>query len=175
MWNYYSKNGRYEGYNIGFDWKTIKDAYEDIEEKHVIYKEKDQIDILKNHIKELYENYINHGHSIGLSQMRMKKVLSTRALQFKNPAFAHEEEVRLVYWRPDNDETLAIKAQNLHFRQTQGIIIPYVKIKEIRKTIRSIMIGPLIKKDVAENTVEHFLKFKGLSIPIKQSVIPIRY
>ena len=107
--------------------------------------------------------------------MYYTRELMTHALEFKNPAYRHESEVRLVYKRPENDDGLAEKAFELAYRQTQGLVIPYVKIKGIKEAIKSVTIGPLINQDVAENTLNYLLKDRGITVPIKQSEVPIRY
>jgi hypothetical protein len=118
---------------------------------------------------------MEHNRPIGFVQMSMKRVLSTRGMQFKNPAYIHEEEVRLIYWRPERDSTIEIKAQQLYYRQTQGIITPYLKIHNINSSVRSVMIGPLIKMDIAEKTLNCMVNNNGLAVEIEHSTIPIRY
>ena len=127
MWNYYSKNGRYEGYNIGFQKAAIQDAMKNTTIGCCIYDEKDQIEILKKCIEEAYINHMKNGHSMDEIRNRYAGVLATWGLQFKHPMFMHEKEVRVVYLRPDEDKHIAEKNEKLSYRQMQGIIIPYLK------------------------------------------------
>lgn len=175
MWNYYSKNGRYEGYNIGFNFKRLKEELGNPNWYCVIYDKNDQKEILKNDIREAYTNYSKHGNEIDILKIRYTQVFLGRSLQFKNPAYKHEKEIRLIYWRPEDDNGLAQKALNMNFRQTQDIIVPYVKMKKVNTAINSVMIGPLVKQDVAEKTINCLLKYKGISANIEKSNIPIRY
>jgi len=68
-----------------------------------------------------------------------------------------------------------VETKSLEFRQSHGIIIPFVKVKGIMKAVRTITIGPLIKKNIAMKTLECLVKDKGMTVPIGQSTVPIRY
>lgn len=65
---------------------------------------------------------------------------------FKHPAFSEEREWRLV------EIKVAEAYENLHFRQMQGIVVPYVEIrfppsvpeKDARLPIVEIVQGPLV-------------------------------
>ena len=176
MWNYYSKSGQYEGYNIGFLVEELKNELKNVDVKKCIYDEADQMEVLKNFIAGSYENYSVHKHSIEYIREGLAAILSTLSMQFKNKVFEHESEVRMVYWRPDTNEQIESKGLSLNYRQTKGIIIPFVKQKiELKETIESIKIGPLIKADIAEATVKDMLKEKGIVPLISQSSMPIRY
>lgn len=176
MWNYYSKGGQYEGYNVGFNYLPIVDSNENVNVYRAIYKEEDQISILATRIEEGYVNYSEHDNSIELIRHRLKKELSTRGIQFKHPAFEHENEVRLVYWRPNDDDNLENKKEKIYYRQIHGIVIPYIKLGvKLEEVVQSVTIGPLIKRDVAEKTVKCLLNENGISIPIEKSELPVRY
>ena len=176
MWNYYSKFGQYEGYNIGFHVERLKNKLKNVEIKKCIYDEADQIEVLRNFIAGSYENYSVHMHSIEHIRMGLAAILSTLGMQFKDKVFEHESEVRMVYWRPDINEQIESEGVPLNYRQKKGIIIPYVKHKiDLKETIESIKIGPLIKADIAEATVKDMMKEKGIVPLISQSNVSIRY
>lgn len=176
MWNYYSKDGQYEGYNIGFVYdKTVKDK-ENINVVKVIYSQKDQDEIMTKTIKNMYENHTVYGYDIKRCRESMASILSSRSIQFKNKAFQHEKEVRLIYWEPEKTEGIEYKQEEKSYRQKKGIIIPFLKIKFEKDQINSLMIGPLIQADIAENTAKQMLAELGYTgIEIKNSKIPIRY
>ncbi len=175
MWNYYSKYGRCEGYNIGFSVEKLKEI-KNLEVIRCIYKEEEQVEVLKIRISEAYDNYSTYGNQIGFIKQQLAMALATLSMQFKYKAYEHEDEVRLIYWRPDKSEIIDEKGEDLFYRQTNGIIIPYVKKHIVLKdVVNRIKIGPLIKADAAEVTVRDMLKEKGIEPFISQSDIPIRY
>ena len=175
MWNYYSKYGHFEGYNVGFSYEKLKEL-NNIDVIKCIYNEEDQVDILKTFISEAYDNYSMNEIPMELIKQQLARTLSTLSMQFKNKAYEHESEVRLIYWRPDSCEIIDENRDNLCYRQTNGIIVPYVKkhidLKDVVKTIKN---GPLIKADVAEASVRDMLKENGVTPFITQSKIPLRY
>ena len=99
-------------------------------------------------------------------------ILSSRSIQFKNKAFSHEKEVRLVYWEPEDTNDIEFNKETMNY----GIIIPYLKITFSKEQIKSLRIGPLIQKDVAEESAREMFASKGFyNIKIDHSNIPIRY
>ncbi len=176
MWNYYSKFGQYEGYNIGFLVEKLKNELNNVDVIKCIYDETDQMEVLRNFIAGAYENYSVHKHSIENIREDLAAMLSTLGMQFKDKAFEHESEVRMVYWRPNTDKQIESRGLSLDYRPIKGIIIPFVKQKiELKETIDSIKIGPLLKTNIAEATVRDMLKEKGITPSISQSRVSIRY
>ncbi len=62
----------------------------------VIYDDHDQVSILEHAIKNVYTNYSLHHHGIETCKKSIDSVLSSKSVYFKNKAFDHEQEVRLV-------------------------------------------------------------------------------
>ena len=64
----------------------------------------------------------------------------------------------------------------LSYRQANGIVIPYLKQDfDLENTIRSVTIGPLIEKGVAEKTIKCLLNEHDINIPVRHSNLPVRY
>ena len=176
MWNYYSKGDQFEGYNIGFHYEETLQIHENIEVMRVIYRESEQIQILKEEIKNIAAMFYGDQNSADLCRYNLVAILSARAIQFKNKAFEHEQEMRLVYWEPEDDNNIEVDKETVYYRQKRGIVIPYLKTGFDKEQIRSLTIGPLIQADIAEKTVNDMLMNKQFSrIKITHSDIPIRY
>ena len=176
MWNYYSKNNRFEGYNLGFSFNEMVRNHENIDLFQIVYDENDQISIIKDDIEIVYENYTVNHHGIDTCKQRLNSILSRRSMQFKDKAFKNEEEVRLVYWEPEDDNNLVIDSKPIKYRSKCGIVIPYIEVEFERKQIESLMIGPLIQTEIAEKTVKELLKSNDYSdVKVEHSRIPIRY
>lgn len=172
MWNYYSKNGRYEGYNIGFKNDGVNNTNE--RRYRVIYNESDQIAILKNLIEVEYENMTKYGHNMASIWMMMGLSLADRAFQFKNPAFEHENEFRIVYWRFNSAEDTG--EDKIFYYQREGIIIPYLIRDAHKELICEVTVGPLANGAVAKAMAEELLKNNNINnAVVSNSIVPIRY
>lgn len=96
-------------------------------------------------------------------------------MQFKNKAFEHEQEVRLVYWVSD-DENDNLGVKEIKYRQKNGIVIPYFQVHFDDEQVKSLMVGPLIQAEIADSTINDMLIHRGYSgVKVTHSEIPIRY
>lgn len=188
MWNYYVKNGNYEGYNIGVNVEKFCTELEKVYKKtatiiygHIIYDDQVKKDILskiiteidssltdlKSGIKEDEEtcNLLNHAR---VEELSLK--IEYWRLFFKDNSFRSEAEYRFVVRDvPDKDK--------VKFGVKKGIISPYLEIPLVKKSLSSIMIAPIMEKDLAEAGLRCCLnchEYPG-DIIIKNSEIPIRY
>ena len=121
------------------------------------------------------EDYIN---SITLNLIR-------NYLVFKNKSFESEQEVRLVY----EDDPLEKKDfKNKYFRNSNGILVPYIKINDAlihkdgkniadieKLPISKVIVGPTTNQEITYQSIQEFLDFNGYQKNIvKKSNIPYR-
>ncbi len=192
MWNYYIKNKKYEGYNIGFDLENLQKIFSNFAMKYkgVRFEYKDINYINKEEENSEFEKIVLYFRDqyIKTFTEKMKIVFECRDkilmnyIFSKNDCFRHENEYRFILMKNKISE---IKEQ---FYIKNGIITPYVDIpldnEDILKTIKSITISPLLEEEIAKKGLENFLinkeyelydKQKQTGIRIEKSKCPIRY
>jgi len=180
MWQYYSKGGNYEGYNIGFNTSSLRNAYyASLNICHVEYNEDKQ----KRFIKEAIR--------VCDWQSRKEKVLITIELQyqlsvmnicFKKACFAGEKEIRAIMDVSRSPEAKDQMRPPIEYRIGHGLMIPYFDLLFKPESIEEITIGPVTSN--RDNTMEknrevtkQFVSDK-LNRPfenVKNSSIPVRY
>lgn len=188
MWNYYSKNNQYEGYSLGFHFKDAEDLKilklngdGEINLYRVIYKETEIEMLLEDFLTGLYrQTDMNDQYETQAAARTVQLMLTKLKYLFKNEAFSHEREVRLVLHIVKNDSKYDIQ-----FRTKSGILIPFIELHMERTHLTEITIGPLIEEKTARKNLEFFLqqigykiKTKGSDIEgikINSSKVPIRY
>ena len=193
MWNYYVHNGKYEGYNIGFDvYEFLKSFDTSAENKadpiifhygKVLYTLPTQEREVKSFLDEIEKNksskYIDRICDMAL----IRRYIEAFGVFFKNEAFEHEKEYRIVLSiaedRLNSDRenyfNENLKRMNLDFRSKNGIIVPYFELPINKDAIKQITISPTIEKHVAQKGLEDLLHKNGYSAIIKQSKIPVRF
>ena len=181
MWNYYSKGNKYEGFNIGFYSKAIKDSLEwslaSIEAvAHiypVVYDRNEQKRLIEGLLLKLREFYSEENIP------RIRAIISTRlldwALVFKKDYFQHEEEVRIIVDLAKREQQIPVQ-----HRITAGYIIPYIQLKLDQDDVSLITFGPLqgdkTQIQQQEKIMNDLLTAKGFSLAfVDHSKIPIRY
>ena len=202
MWNYYVKDGRYEGYCLGLNTRNITDSsmpgvllrchkvlYID-EHAHIVnlFQEGPNAETrLKERIRDRFELYQNIGHSpdidndiswdFGMLKQEMMLIV-------KNACFSHEHEVRLILCVPKDSsdyEEGDMRRFKRKYRSTAGYIVPYVELELIcnggaNDALETIGIGPLLHDEMAERNLKMLLKDKGMEqVRIRPSGIPVRY
>ena len=126
------------GYSIAFDGIELISRIGKNQEiychGYVIYSEEKQRSIIRQLLtdslprkagtsfEELMEDAASGKNKDPFEQLcrRLKKILSTYALFFKQEEFAPEREYRLVFRDPDKDRIL--------FREKDGFLLPYIEI-----------------------------------------------
>ncbi len=176
MWNYYTKSGKCEGYNIGVFLGSMKASSSDnyiFELCKVIYKDSEKKGILQTVIEEYYEKYRNGFLDLHTVKVMIAGLLKKCSLFFKNSCFQHKEEIRAVISIPRQDEKQQFE---IKYRPVNGNIVPYIEVPFSKEIIHEIMIGPLLKDKIALNTMNDLLKNRGYhSVEVLNSNIPIRY
>lgn len=201
MWNYYVKNGNYQGYNIGFTINQMLNCFDSISASKVsvlygdvIYDESMQIEILSALLTEKL-NRLEKDLEILNKQPEEKRDLNSEfvnqqcmneiidnieslRLFFKDEAFKNEEEFRFVLKIPSDNAILENEDFGTGYAIKNGIFTPYCEIAfDKKKTISSLMISPIMEDDLARNGLERAINYYNCSkeIKIDQSSIPIRY
>lgn len=176
MWNYYLKNGSYQGYNLGFNFNStiIYDKSTEIGfEYHIlpiIYMKETKIQIIRNIIEKFYNASVN-SKDFSVCIDLIKDLLQNRILQFKSEHFAHENEVRII---------LCVPIDNSKIKREYGIkngnLVPYVYLDFEKSDLYTVTIGPLTEKEISTRTLESLKKdYEGYDFIVEKSSVPIRY
>lgn len=188
MWNYYCKNDKYEGYNIGIQFENYSDVgkcffndekdYAEVDFYRVIYNK----DVVKNILSEfLIDLYENTDYRLYYEKEAIVDtiLLVTTKLKYiiKNEAFSHEKEIRFIINVIKNKNSY-----NINFTSKKGLITPYIDLKLEKKFLKEITIGSLIEKEIAKNNLEFLLRYNEYILDVEEnrikidfSEIPIRY
>lgn len=182
MWNYYVKNGYYQGYNFGLSVDSLIDSIPQLGQKlthgKVSYNVEEQIQQIHNKIIELskeFDNKVNSGldqdYCIEWYQESLAEYLLQQCMFYKNPAFKHEEEYRFLIEAPaitiDGGGTID------HHVGGGGLIVPHLVVTfDPIQSIQSITLAPMMEREVAKQGVQRLLANK---IPESKSQININY
>lgn len=188
MWNYYSKENKYEGYNIGFSPKNLTEYLENsFSEKDVevslypiVYNRDEQemyIFKLLSKMQELYDKQYEN---------QIRAVVSEHLLEwnliFKSEFFKHEEEVRIIIdiAKRTKNGVLQPRPLKVNYRNNRGFEIPYIIVDIDKKLLKNICIGPLQceekYKTLQIEIINDKMNINGYSnVEISYSEIPIRY
>lgn len=182
MWNYYVKGYKYEGYNLGFNFFNLKTVLPQVKKMQllkVIYDNIEKENIIAQFLREIYKisNLKDASHKLVFT-LEIIQFLTDLKYAFKNKAFEHEKEVRIKV-----SFSKSIASDNVKFRIKNGLLIPYLELEIYKKCLRKIIIGPMIEKEIAKDTLIYFLEKNNYyiknnennGIEIVTSEIPIRY
>ena len=193
MWNYYVKDGKYEGYNVCLD---IDEFVEFINDKflnnvddvelwygNVVYEKIIQENLIEKYLinidKELYEvkKEVSKSGYYTYLQMAQEEIINYMEicrLFFKNKAFEDEKEYRFVLKLPFDvnlDEFLGYG-----FKVNNGLFCPYYDLYLDKNIIKCITLSPMLEYELGKKGLELFLRHIGFyNIEIFQSKVPIRY
>lgn len=183
MWNYYSKKGVSQGYNVGFD-EGLTDSSNIMLESSpvhmemisVIYNDDEKISDMMQIIESVYR-ISNSDPGFDLCRLLIKDELKKRMFRFKSPFFMHEREVRLVLYVPVEFPEDYPPSDRLKIRYTSqnGYLVPYVDILYKKELLRRITVGPLLEKDISIRTLETIKTHYKYSYKIATSNVPIRF
>ena len=104
--------------------------------------------------------------------------LYTFRFLFKDKAFAHEKEARLIFHLAESvpSEDYMGHGFAIKYRPKNGYIIPYIEIEVPITCFKSITVGPLIAQLEAKQSLQKFLKSRGYNnVEINCSNVPVRY
>ena len=185
LWNNYSKAQTYTGYNIGF---CKKDLITDMEKQgfhsvygNIIYEKEKQITVLKL-IFEKWNKQFEKTLQAKKTQKTTEKqqdilfeltdILSIISLFFKNPYFKDEKEYRIIFISHFNSGSY----KQTKIFEKNGLFIPYIEYKFLKKTVSSINIGPTLDENIFyTSTCRMLANFGYEKKTINRSKIPLRY
>ena len=198
MWNYYVQNGRYEGFNIGFNLCELIRTFDTPSEKEiegfsvyygkVIYKKEKQYEAAKE-IVERIEKMKNYGVDpiLPFAAMSLRNEIESRGLFIKHPEFAFEREHRIVVHIAEKRIPHTVEDAKKYFGENNkqivedfcvknGLIVPFLKVKIPVASIAKVTISPIAEFDLASKGVNEFLRTKGFNkAEVVPSKIPIRF
>ena len=191
MWNYYLKNGKYQGYNIGISLGKILDYIESLElekcefwQSKVMYSLSEQVEYLIDYIRKIdYELYCCRKEAkisddaysmlIAAQEEIFEKIEFCR-LFFKSEDFINEQEYRFVLRIPEDMKGSKVLSPGLMIKE--GVITPYYDLQINHNIIENITISPMLEEELAKKGLEILAgRLKIENITISKSQISIRY
>ena len=165
MWNYYLKNGKYQGYNIGISLEKILDYIESLElgkcefwQSKVMYSLSEQVEYLIDYIRKIdYELYCcrkeakisDDAYSMLIADQKeiIDKIEFCR-LFFKSEDFINEQEYRFVL--RISEDMKESKVLSPGFMIKEGVITPYYDLQINHNIIENITISPMLEEELAK-------------------------
>ncbi|MDD3138483.1 MAG: DUF2971 domain-containing protein [Lachnospiraceae bacterium] len=192
LWNYYIKNNRFQGYNIGIAVnsfiETIFQPTWKLTHGFVNYNREMQIRQLHRQIVELskqFEENIQSGKNeldcVEHYQEELAGYLLQRCMFYKSPAFSHENEYRFVIEAPAiTVDTGGTKSVVDYHVGGHGLIVPHLEVKfEPEKIVNNITLAPMMEREVAKQGVHrlwaNILDNSKSQITVNFSQIDVRY
>ena len=195
MWNYYVKDGNYQGYNLGLQINHIIKSFSRLDDENitlfygnVIYKDTEKIEYLKSRIlsidqtlKTRIENEKEQedypGEIYDLAKGELLDFIETARLFFKDESFINESEYRFIIKLPKDYNETSHPVLNNGYDVRGGIIVPHCILNVDKSVFKSIVISPILEKELAEQGFQRFLHSCNYEnkLEILQSKIPIRY
>lgn len=181
MWRMYSKAEHYEGFCIEFSASafSLKQYYRKgftIELVKVIYDERRKMELIEavlSPIMCLYDSATKKDKESFLSIVKM--MIGQFQFTFKNKSFSYEEEIRAILHIPKVSTAGVEQVSERKYRQSNGLIVPYVIYSMDAISAISVTIAPTIKEEIAVGNLKDYLCSKNLNhININTSDIPIR-
>lgn len=197
MWNHYTKNGAYRGYNLALDAVGLDAAVRRLDTKEVhlthgrvIYDFDEQVQGFLSRYRELYQLYDQYDQAMKqeeydyswygdpcdwLEEMKLRHV-NERKVFTKNPAFAAENEYRFVLAIPNDFKGCPGLAKRYRMGDT-GIVTPYIELEIAQPTevFKRITVSPTVETELAKQGFIAFLRVLGLEgIGIEQSSVKLR-
>ena len=171
MWRMYADNGK--GVIIEFDKSKLLECSNDnrklidcryYDSEKDIEKDKEYYQSEYERLKNLYrrrETPKNKHENILIFAFHISALLSP---MIKHTAYEYEQEFRIVSYKEGNTQ----------YRESNGMIIPYVDIDIPIDAIRKIHIGPNADYGLLRNSLRMFQYSKGINIDIDKSKIHYR-
>ena len=141
-------------------------TYDDAEKEKIIHSEIQKI------LRDLDEAQIPR---VGNLKKAVTRKLSQYEFKFKDACFSSEEEVRAIYYVPNNNNDLPEKRKNkIKYRSAQGLVVPYIEINFPREIMREVCIAPNASEE-AVASIKNYLETENYNVPAKQSKLPVRF
>lgn len=186
MWNYYVKNGMYQGVCIGFDTNLFDEYHDsrqpekfgDIDLRKVIYSDSEKKDIFIKILLALFESFDEtQDESVGNIEVILSSLLLELQYISKSECFAHEKEIRAIMKIPISKKVN--KCYRIQYDSKGSYIIPFTLVSiDEKRNLREITIGPLAEKELSKSIIFELLESRGYDMDeknIQNSKIPIRF
>ena len=189
MWNYYLKDGRYEGYSLGFDFNFQEYlGSKSIIKRKVIYDD----EIKKKFISHLINEAVSSNLDITIEDRckQLMKSIHELTLVMKKSCFSHENEVRLILdldlakqqcigVEQVSDEVICFHCNEVKHYDKNGVFIPYCDVTWDNKTVlKEICYAPTMNPEQTELGIKFLLQSFGYDeskIAVGKSEVPVRY
>ena len=197
MWNYYVKNGSYQGYNIGIkvesflkeiDKNLPKSSNVSIYYGKVLYSKKEQQNEIENLLQTLETSLTRSSESSymkNLADWALKRYIDLYGVFYKHNKFAGEQEYRFVIEFDDDSNDIGkdlgiLNADDCNIKENfcvrNGIITPFLEVPFANDTISRVYISPMTEFEIAKLSIRELIDQKEYKqTRIYQSNIPIRY
>ena len=182
MWNYYTKTINKTGYNISFKTKELINSLKNKSYNYykVNYDIKRQTNEIERYIRCFNNAWDDTKSEAFLQwlQYLLLDLIDLISLRFKHHAFANEEEFRIVYKVTSLNSEIIEKEKLLEFRESNGIIVPYLNIGFNKTSIEGIKISPMQQDELVKEGLLMMLNNMGYhhfeKKDITTSDIPLR-
>lgn len=103
--------------------------------------------------------------------------IAIRNMFFKHECFSGEQEYRIVYSAiHDGGRCAPDEHESVNYRVRDELLIPFIKVEiDPADSIKSITAGPLNSNSLYLQGVRHLLRSKRIKVPVRKSVVPLRY
>ena len=146
MWNYYVHNGKYQGYNIGFNIEKLLKSFDTEKPKNadpfsvvygkVLYDKKKQCEEILRLFEEL-EIRKDFSQSLDYLVVELRHYIDSYGAFFKNPSFKAEKEYRICIeiddkrLREDKSHFSGTHNRKMKYdyRTSNGLIVPYIAVE----------------------------------------------
>ena len=188
QWRAYADDGR--GFAVGFDPKLMQMPAKKF---RVLYNEETQIAELTGNLRHVF----GYEQSIGFKYDEMFRShwlnFGMDLIAYKHHGFREEKEIRLVHasglipengtlkivalGARDEDGKRIIGPQEIRFRVSNGIVVPFVALdysnNGMQSPIKEVVLGP--RNESAESNIELFLNTIGVpGVRVRRSTVPYR-
>ena len=197
MWNYYVHDGRYQGYNIGFNVEKLLKSLDSKKPKtidpfSVIYgkvlydskKQKKEIFDLFNRMENSIKTASDKSKEIDFYVMNLRSYIDSYGAFYKNPSFSQEKEFRfcieidderLKQEKPHYSSTVNTRMR-CAYRVANGLIVPYISVKFNKDAVSTIHMSPMTEFQIAKESIREVLNdYHYNSVQVRKSTIPIRF
>ncbi|MEQ9288612.1 MAG: DUF2971 domain-containing protein [Cyclobacteriaceae bacterium] len=162
MWRNYGANGKGVAIGIEYD-KIIKYTQAESVYNTSLVKCHYSKDIIISSLISYWESnydeidFTDKGKTVNFYNTNFLFDLSSLCFTIKNNEYSYEDE-----WRLCKNE---YKAEEIKFREKNGIIVPFIEHFFEKGIIKEIVVGPCVNKDLTKKSIEFLLKKRKFQIP----------
>lgn len=187
----WSEFANFQGYSIEFNLGELLESFPGhCCHGSVIYSHADQFSLLEQIvIRDYFENdrwpelsdwksiERLEGENLESFVLLFGADIAIRNMFFKHECFSGEQEYRIVYSAIHDGGRCASDEYDLvNYRVRDELLIPFIKVNiDPVDSIRSVTTGPLNSSDLYLQGVYHILRSKRMKVPVRKSIVPLRY